>query len=662
MVAVAPILNNESFGLVKGFTDGLRPEPRLTVSEWADANRYLDSKASAEPGLYKTSRTPYVREIADHLSVTSIVKYIVVMKGAQVGLTELGNNWMGYIIACAPGPILSVQPTVSMMERNSKMRIAPMIEASPVLRSKIKSPRSRDSGNTIAQKEFPGGVLIQTGAESAVGLRSMPARYVMADECDAYPGDVEGEGSPMSLMEKRTSTFSNKKFLKISTPTIQGQSIIEAEFLLTDQRYYHVPCPLCGCEQWLKFDRIKWEKGKYDRVVYMCEHCDEGIEERFKGEMLANGYWKATAPGNATAYTVGYHVSALYSPPGWKSWAEIAEEWDKAQGDDNKLKSFYNTVLGETWKEKTEAPEWEKLYERAEDYPLNKVFKNVAVITAGVDIQADRIELEIVGWIEGRKSQQIDYRILIGDTAKKEVWGELDKIVNEQFEREDGVMMGIRLIAIDSGYNSAQVYKWSKKFGFSRVVPIKGQENLQQYFSPPRVVDATKHGKKIGKQKIWHIGVNFIKTETYGFFRQSIDPETKIIPEGYCHFPKREPHYFRGITAESVQLIRVKKTGHLKHVWVKKYERNEPLDCRVYARAAAAIIGIDNWKPGRWEREGQFAFSHEPIPATPEQDQQQNSEAETSALPPQPKPQIKFVKQQKPKPQKKSSWWNRGNP
>ncbi|MCG2614886.1 phage terminase large subunit family protein [Terrimonas sp. NA20] len=603
--------------LIAKFILNLRPEPRITVSEWADKNRYLDSKASAEPGLYKTSRTPYVRQIADDLSVTSIIRYVVVMKGAQVGLTELGNNWTGYIIDCAPGPMLSVQPTISMMERNSKMRIAPMIENSPTLREKIKSPRQRDSGNTIGQKEFPGGVLIMTGAESASALRSMPARYVMADECDAYPGDVDGEGSPMSLMEKRTSTYSNKKFLKISTPTLQGASVIEAEFLLTDQRYFHVPCPHCGGLQYLKFPRLKWEGKDYDNVAYICEHCEEPIPERFKGEMLANGKWIATVPENASTYTVGYHVSALYSPPGWKSWAEIAEEWVKAQGDDNKLKSFYNTILGETWKVKTDAPEWESLQQRAIDYPLNRPFKNVAIITAGVDVQADRLEVEIVGWMEGRTSQHIDYRVLLGDTMKPEVWRELDKIANERFLRQDGTYMGIRMIAIDSGYISATVYKWAKKYGFGRVVPIKGQEKLQQYFSPPRAVDVTKHGKKVGKQKVWHIGVSFIKTETYSFFRQTIDPETNYVPEGFCYFPKRDTHYFRGLTAEVIQITKNKKNGFFKYEWVKKYERNEPLDCRVYARAAAAIVGIDNWKPERWERERDYSLTHdsqEPIP------------------------------------------------
>jgi phage terminase large subunit GpA-like protein len=201
-----------------------------------------------------------------------------------------------------------------MVKRNSKMRIAPMIEASPRLRKKIRPSRSKDSGNTITQKEFPGGVLIMTGANSAVGLRSMPARFIMLDEVDGYPMDVDGEGSPISLAEKRASTFANRKILEISTPTIDGQSIIAFDFALTDQRYYHVPCPLCGVEQILMFENLRWEKGKYENVTYECEHCGEHIQERFKTEMLAAGRWVATAPDNATPYTIGYHISALYSP------------------------------------------------------------------------------------------------------------------------------------------------------------------------------------------------------------------------------------------------------------------------------------------------------------------------------------------------------------
>lgn len=601
-----------SFTFIKGFIDGLRPEPRLTVSEWADLHRRLDSKVSAEPGLYRTSRTPYLKEIADTLSVFNPVKKVVIMKAAQIGATELGNNFIGYIIDNAPGPVLMVQPTDEMVKRNSKMRIAPMIESSPRLRSKVKPSRSRDSGNTISQKDFPGGVLIMTGANSAVGLRSMPARYIMLDETDGFPMDVDGEGSPIALAEKRAATFNNRKILEISTPTIEGQSIIENDFSATDQRYYYVPCPFCGSEQILIFANLRWNPGEYESVVYECEHCREAIQERHKTEMLAAGRWVATAPQNENPNVVGYHISALYSPFGWKSWAEIAEEWEKAQGDDNKLKTFYNTVLGETWKEKTEAPEWEKIYERAEDYHLNRPFKEVVFITAGVDVQRDRIEIEIVGWIEGKKSQHIDFRVLIGDTAKPEVWNELDKIVSEVWCREDKVILPLRLMAIDSGYNTSMVHEWARKHTFTKVVPIKGSESLDTYFSPPRAIDTTKHGKKIGKQKVWHVGVSYIKSETYGFLRQSKDYETGVVPDGYCYFPKRDPHYFRGLTAEVLQLVRTSR-GYLKYVWIKKYERNEPLDCRVYARAAASIVGIDRWSPERWKEEALLAeYSAEP--------------------------------------------------
>lgn len=606
----------QALELIKGFIEGLRPEPRLTVSEWSDIHRFLDSKAAAEHGQYKTKRTPYLKEPMDMLSSTCPVRKVIFMKAAQIGATECGNNWIGYIIDHAPGPALLVQPTDEMVKRNSKMRIAPMIEASPRLKEKIKPARAKDSGNTITQKEFPGGVLVMTGANSAVGLRSMPARYIMLDEVDGYPMDVDGEGSPIALAEKRASTFSNRKIFEISTPTIQGQSIIENDFLLTDQRYYFVPCPFCGAEQILKFQNLRWEKGKYDKVVYECEHCVELIQERFKPQILEAGRWVATAPENANPYLVGYHLSAMYSPFGWKSWAEIAEEWDTAQGDDNKLKTFYNTSLGETWKQKTDAPEWELLYQRADDYPQNKPFREVAMITIGADVQGDRIELEIVGWMKGKKSQHIDYRVLLGDTAKKEVWHELDKILNETFEREDGALLPVRLLAIDSGYNASQVYDWAKKHGFARVIPIKGQEALDTYFAPPRAVDIQKHGKKIGKQKVWHVGVSYIKSETYGFLRQTIDPETKIVPEGFCYFPRRDPHYFRSITAEVLQLTRTPR-GYLKYIWVKKYERNEALDCRVYARAAAAVAGMDRWTEARWLQEMQPGGTKIPLPSQP---------------------------------------------
>ncbi|WP_158538696.1 phage terminase large subunit family protein [Chitinophaga skermanii] len=585
--------------LIAGFIAGLTPEPRLTVSEWANTKRHLDSVSSAEPGLYRTARTPYWEEPMNHLSVGSAVQKIVIIKCTQIGATEVGNNFIGYIVDCAPGPIMVVNPTVDMVKRNSKMRITPMIDASPSLAEKFKPSKAKDSSNTISQKDFIGGTLVLTGANSGVGLRSMPVRFLLLDEVDAYPNDVDGEGSPIILAEKRTSTYPNRKILIISTPTIEGRSLISNEFFLTDQRYYHVPCPVCGEFQKLVFAQLRWEGRDYENTYYECAFCKGKIAERHKGNMLSKGKWIASKPELKDKRTVGYHINALYSPFGWKSWAEITEEWVNAQGDDAKMKAFFNTVLGETYKEITEAPEWEAIYNRAMEYLPNTLMRSVAFLTAGIDVQSDRVELEIVGWMPQGITQSVDYRVLVGDTTKKDVWNELDKILSETWSREDGAQLPLRLACIDSGYNTSTVYRWSKKHTFSRVIPIKGSDSLNAYFSSPKIIDTVKHGQKIGKQKVWHIGSSFIKSEIYANLRQSVDTSTGEVPYGYCYMPQRETHYFKGLTAEVQEIVRNKK-GYLSYVWVKRYPRNEPLDCRVYARAAAAIIGCDRWSNERW--------------------------------------------------------------
>ena len=241
---------------------GARPDPLLTISQWADKYRTLSQRASAEPGPWRTDRTPYLREIMDCLSPSSPVERVVFMKGAQIGATESGNNWIGYVIHQAPGPMMAIQPTVEMAKRNSKQRIDPLIEESEVLRKLVSDPRSRDSGNTILSKDFPGGVLVMTGANSAVGLRSMAARYLFLDEADAYPGDVEGEGDPVNLATARTRTFARRKIFLCSTPKITGLSRIEAAFEESDQRRYWLPCPACHAYQVLQFPQLQLAEGQ----------------------------------------------------------------------------------------------------------------------------------------------------------------------------------------------------------------------------------------------------------------------------------------------------------------------------------------------------------------------------------------------------------------
>ena len=578
----------------------LRPDPVLSVSQWADEHRRLSGKAASEPGPWRTERTPYLREIMDCLSSSSPIQRVVFMKGAQIGGTEAGNNWIGYVIHHAPGPMLAILPTVEMAKRNSKQRLEPLIEESEVIRKLVRPARARDSGNTILQKDFQGGVLVLTGANSAAGLRSMPVRYLFLDEVDAYPGDVDGEGDPVALAEARTRTFARRKILIVSTPTIRGTSRIEREYELSDQRKYMVPCPECGGLQWLKFEQLKWPKGAPNDAKYECEHCQHKIEEHHKKWMLANGTWEAQAEGNAR--TAGFHLSSLYSPYGWRSWAQIARAWVDAQGSDAAIKSFKNTELGETYVETGEAPDWQRLYERREDYRIGHVPAGGMFITAGADVQKDRIEISIWAWGRDKESWLIDHRILEGDTGREAVWNKLTTFLGETWEHENGFDLPLRRVAVDSGYATQEVYSWARKQSQSLVMAIKGVARGAALVGLPSAVEITAGGKKLKRGlRVRPVAGGIAKLELFNNLRKV--PPTKesweAYPAGYVHLPQVDEEYLKQLCSE--QLITSKnRRGYAVREWQKTRERNEALDCYVYARAAAAVEGLDRFGDRHW--------------------------------------------------------------
>jgi phage terminase large subunit GpA-like protein len=579
--------------------EGALPDPLLTVSEWADQYRTLSQRASAEPGPWRTDRTPYLRQIMDCLSPSSPVETVVLIKGAQLGGTECGNNWIGFIVHQAPGPMLAVQPTVDMAKRNSKQRIDPLIEESAVLRELVSDPRSRDSGNTMLAKEFPGGILVMTGANSAVGLRSMAARYLFLDEVDAYPGDVDGEGDPVNLALARTRTFARRKVFMISTPKITGRSRIEACFEDSDQRYYWVPCPHCQGYQTLKFAQVRWPAGRPEEAVYICEHCGCTIENHQKHWMLARGQWRPAAPGPGKA--AGFHLSSLYSPVGWFSWADAAQMFADAQKNPALLQVFVNTVLGETWALQGEAPEWQRLYDRREDYKIGVVPKGGLFLTAGVDIQKDRIELEVVAWGRGKESWSVDYQVLEGQTAEAPVWQKLTAALNYFYPTESGATLPIVKFAIDSGYATPEVYAWTRKYGGARAVVIKGDSRAAAPVSQPSPVDVGPRGKhvKFGV-KVWPVNSSMLKEELYRWLHldRPTEESGNPYPPGYCHFPKYSEEYFKQLTAE--QLVTKIVKGYRRTEWQKTRDRNEALDARNYARAAAAVYGMDRFVEVSW--------------------------------------------------------------
>jgi phage terminase large subunit GpA-like protein len=613
-----------SLDIERAWCEGLIPDPLLSVSEWADRHRMLSSKASSEPGRWRTSRTPYLREIMDCLSPTSAVERVVFMKAAQLGATECGSCWIGYVIHHAPGPMMAVWPTVEMAKRNSKQRIDPLIEESPILRELIAPARSRDAGNTILAKEFRGGVLVMTGANSAVGLRSMPVRYLFLDEVDGYPPDVDGEGSAVALAEARTRTFARRKIFIVSTPTIAGASTIEREYEASDQRRYFVPCPHCGHRQWLRFEQLRWERGEDgnfpDTAAYVCESCEVPIPEHHKTWMLEHGEWRSTVEGEdaSNGRTAGFHLSSLYSPIGWRSWREIAAAWESAiskeSGSAAAIKTFKNTELGETWVEEGEAPDWQRLLERREDYRIGSIPEGGLLLTGGADVQKDRIEASIWAFGRGKEAWLVEHRILMGDTARAEVWLALGRVLNESWTHASGAAIPLVRFALDTGFATQEAYAFVRAVRDSRVMAVKGVARGSALVGTPSAVDATTGGKKLRRGiKLFAVAGGIAKLEFYNNLRKSADVAedgvTPVYPAGYVHLPKVDAEFIQQLCAEQL-VTRRNRNGFAIREWQKMRERNEALDCYVYARAAAAASGLDRFEERHWrELEKQFGIA-----------------------------------------------------
>jgi len=617
-------MNDGAIVYREAFAAGLQPDPDHTVSTWADAHRMLSQKASAEPGHWRTERTPYLKEIMDELSPSSPSQRVVLMAGAQIGKSETGNNWLGYVIHHAPGPMLMVQPTVDTAKRFSKQRLAPMIEETAILKERISDNKSRDASNSMMAKEFQGGVLLITGANSATGLRSMPIRYLFMDEIDAYPLDVDGEGDPIQLAEKRTTTFARRKVYMCSTPTVKDVSRIEREFNRSDQRRYYVPCPHCDHKQHLRWAQLKWSDDDPQTAAYACEDCGALIDERHKTDMLAAGEWRAMAPGDGR--TVGFHINSLYSPLGWKAWSEIVAEFLQAKGDAALLKTFVNTVLGETWEEEYATKLGaDDLKNRVEFYTPGVVPARALVVTAAVDVQDNRLAVKLVGWGRDEEGWVIDHMEIYGDPAQQKVWQQLDEVLLKPVAHELADPVKIAATAIDSGgHFTSEVYAYCRDRKAHGVFAIKGQS---QRGKPPigkaTKVDLNWRGRVIKSgAEVYPVGSDTIKSTLFARLKLN-EPGP-----GYLHFHAELPEdYFAQLTAEK-QVTRYVK-GFPVREWVKKSgARNEALDVMVYNYAAL------NWLYTRynrrtcwdqWEKSLNITPKSEPPKADPVQNRRQQA-------------------------------------
>ena len=568
-------MKQKTKNLFRRALNGFAPPLSLPASKWADKYRYLSSESSAEMGKWNTDRAPYQRRILDCITDPSTFE-ITLMTSSQVGKTEVLLNTVGRYMHLDPCPMMVVQPTVDMAKTFSKDRVAPMIRDTPVLKNLVKDARSRNSGNTVMQKMFPGGHITFVGANSPSALASRPIRIILADEVDRFPRSAGDEGDPLTLAEKRTTTFWNRKHVRVSTPTIKDISKIEKLYKKSSQERWCLPCPSCIEYQPLEWERIKWGEG-IEGMVMECLHCGSlHSEKEWKRKKQLNGKWIAKFPENPHK---GFHLNELASP--FKSWEEIRKDFLEAKGDIEKLKAWVNTSMGQTWEEETgDVIDHQCLYDRRIPYAA-EVPDDVLILTAGVDVQDDRLEIEVVGWGLGEKSYGIAYEKFMGNPAKDKVWYELENYLKRDFKYLDDETIGITNTCIDTGgHHTKRTYDFiAPRQNTLRVYGIKGRGGD----GVPIINKARKD--KSNRIDLIPLGVNALKDLVYSRLKIENGP-------GTCYFPSNlnrnyDLKYFMGLTAEAKDL----KDG--KIVWKKLRERNEPLDLRNYATAAFALLRVN---------------------------------------------------------------------
>ena len=585
-------------GCIAKVLAGMKPPEDLTVSQWADRNRLLTYESSSEVGKWRTSRTPYMMDILDSFTDPK-VQHIVVVAASQVGKSEAINNMIGYCIDQDPGPILFVQPTVTDAKEYSQMRIAPMIRETACLRRKVSDPKSRDSGNTILQKSFQGGVLTLTGSTEAHALASKPIRYLFGDERDRWALSAGSEGDPWELATARQITFYNSKAVEVSTPTIKNASAIEKSFKKGTMERWNTQCPHCGEYSEIIFDNIRWDCEKTEvnddndkvfnitSIRYICPKCGcISSEYEMKSQ---HSKWIATCPEAYENHrTRSFWLTAWTSP--WATWESIILKYLQALGDTKKMQVVKNTQFGELWEYRGELESEDSVMARREEYRA-ELPDGVLALTCGVDTQNDRLEYEIVGHGHFGETWGIKKGIIMGRPDSDEVWNALDDAIEHVYRFESGIGLRVSLTFVDEGGHYTQEVRQHCRERFAkRVFAIKGRGTDDvPYTSPPKKQKIVVNGRALGMCWVYEIGVNAGK--------QLIMDNMRVKTAGakYCHFPKRDDYgkdYFKGLLSE-----RIVYKKELKHPWqwekIPGHERNEALDCRNYAMAAIKALSPD---------------------------------------------------------------------
>ena len=579
--SLSPTLQANINHVAENLLAGLRPPPEMTISQWAEKYRILAGTASSEPGRWSNARTPYLVEIMDELSPQSSATDVVFMKGSQIGGTEVLINTALYYIKHCPSPLGQFQTSEQSAKRFLKQRENPAFTAMGM--------NDLFYGDEMYIKEFPGGILTTGWSNSPSNFRSAPFCISLCDEISEWPDDCGGQGDPCELARRRTTNFPRRKLFWNSTPGIEGECRITKMFELGDQRHYQVPCPHCGELHKWEWGNVVWDcdsngKALPQTVRMRCPHCGEEYGEYHKTELMALGQWVAENPDGEYP---SFHINALYSPLGWYSWANAVSDFVKAKGDVNKMKSFTNNVLGEPWSlDGGKVIDPNGLMSRCEEYEA-EVPDGAVVLTAGVDVQDDRLEVEIVGWGKGLENWGITNRILIGNPSEQGVWDALDSILMASYRNSLNENLYVAATLIDSGgHHTDDVYRYTAKRERRNVFACVGKAGLAR----PLVTRPQKTKKSlVYNASLVNVGVDIAKDQFYDWI--SIENPGP----GYCHFPAKPDEYNQEYFAQLTAEKRFKKWVRGSQVWAYKKlrPRNEALDKRNYARGALNIVGID---------------------------------------------------------------------
>lgn len=601
----------------------LRPLP-VTLSDWADANFYMSPESSYVEGPWRTR--PFQR-VPLNLMGNDAVEELDIIKSARVGYSKMIMASVAYQTEHKKRNQIIYQPTDAAAGDFMKNHVQPMIRDVKPVRGLASWFGKRHPNNTRSAKTFDNRrQLWVLGGTSAKNYREKSVDTVYIDELDGFDENIEGEGRPDHLANKRTEGSYFRKLISGSTPTTEHRSLIHsrsqgAECLLR----CHIPCPHCGHAQHLVFANMHMlEPGDPGSTQYACEGCGAYFGYSESQERQSECFWRDPETGISTVdgidFTdsdgnqietprhIGLHIWSAYSP--MTTWSVIMRDFLKRKDNPAELQTWVNQTRGEVWRERGDAPDWKRLYDRSRGaaFRPNKLAPWVSLLTAGVDVQRNRLEIEIVGWGHGKRSQSIDYRVIMGDTSDlghMGPWEELREIIRSEVWRhpEGDVAMKLSCTAIDSGDQTQTVYTFCRAFQQPQVVPIKGVEHQTTLVGVPKPVDVSEGGRKLRRGvMLWTVGSSMLKSEVYSSLKLEMPTEESGggIPPGWCDFPEYGESYFKGLCSE--QLTRGKnRAGYTTYRWERIHERNEPLDCRNYARAAAAIKGIDRWGEADWQ-------------------------------------------------------------